>query len=40
MFGFCVFERKQLVATDDPAHLSLAKVGLEREKPDNLSGFF
>jgi hypothetical protein len=23
----------------DPAHLSLGKVGLEREKPDNLSGF-
>jgi hypothetical protein len=39
MFGFCVFERNKLVATDDPAHLSLAKVGLEREKPDRLSGF-
>jgi hypothetical protein len=38
MFGFCVFEERGLSRPIDPAYISL--LGLEREKPDTLSGVF
>jgi hypothetical protein len=33
-------ERKRLSRLIDPAHISLGKVDVEREKSDTLSGFF